>query len=975
MPIDDRMVEELDAANAAPDGGTVAADERGDAPAALRASEEFNRRILESSSDCIKVLDLDGALRFMSEGGRRLMEIDDWAAVAGCSWPSFWEGERQDAAHAALERARRGGIGRFSGEAPTAKGNLRVWDVVVTPILGADGRPERLLSVSRDVTATHAAEQAVRASERHWRGLFEGLEEGVVLGEAVRDGSGVVVDWRYVDVNSAWGTLLGLDPRDAIGRTVRTVIPAIEAGWIEDVALAVDTGRTARFTRQLGATGRWYEGRVSPSGGDRFALLFLEITERKAREARRDALLGLDERLRNTDDFGALSAAAAAAIGETLSIRRAGYGTLVGGGEVLVVERDWAAPGVASVAGRHEMRDFGSYLDDLLRGDVVVMPDVSLDPRASARADRLHALSVRAMVNLPLIERGRLVALLFANHDAPRTWADDEIAFVREVAERARDAIERRRAEHALRALANSLEREVARRTRERDRMWRLSSDLLAVVDRKGRFVAVNRAWSVALGWAEAELLGRPVLHVIHADDHEAMTDAMGRLRGGADTVSGVEMRFRVRDADPRREDGTRLISWTVNAEEGSVYAVGRDVTEQRRTEAALRQAQKMEAVGQLTGGLAHDFNNLLTGIMGSLELLGMRADQGRFDQLPRYVEAAQGAARRAAALTHRLLAFSRRQTLDPKPTDVDRLVGDMEELVSRTVGPEIATTFGASGASATALIDPNQLESALLNLCVNARDAMPHGGRLRIETRCRRIDGAEASGLGLSAGAYVLVLVTDDGVGMSPDVLDRAFDPFFTTKPIGQGTGLGLSMIYGFARQSGGAVAIRSAPGAGTTVSLFLPRHDGTAAPAPPPALSLADAPRAAGGETVLVVDDEAAVRMLVGEVLAELGYGAIEAVDGAAGLDALRSGRRIDLLVTDVGLPGGMNGRQLADAARLIRPGLVVLFITGYAETEVLRGDHLDPGMHVLTKPFALETLATRIRALIPRGSSSTD
>ncbi|RYI88798.1 MAG: response regulator, partial [Acetobacteraceae bacterium] len=386
-------------------------------------------------------------------------------------------------------------------------------------------------------------------------------------------------------------------------------------------------------------------------------------------------------------------------------------------------------------------------------------------------------------------------------------------------------------------------------------------------------------------------------------------------------------------------------------------------------TQEALRQSQKMEAVGQLTGGIAHDFNNLLTGISGSLELLQTRMAQGRLTELDRYINAAQGASRRAAALTHRLLAFSRRQTLEPRPTGINALVAGMEELVRRTVGPAVTIEVVGAAGLWPALVDPNQLENALLNLCINARDAMPDGGRLTIETANVQLDRKATALRELAPGHYVALSVSDTGTGMTPEVIAKAFDPFFTTKPLGQGTGLGLSMIYGFARQSGGQVRIYSEVGQGTTVRIYLPRHLGEAeaAEAPEP---LPDAPRAGSGETVLIVDDEAPIRMLVADVLEDLGYVAIEAEDAAAGLAILRTTARVDLLVTDVGLPGGMNGRQLADAGRALRPGLKALFITGYAENAALGHGQLEPGMQVLTKPFAMEALATRIREMIQGG-----
>ena len=503
---------------------------------------------------------------------------------------------------------------------------------------------------------------------------------------------------------------------------------------------------------------------------------------------------------------------------------------------------------------------------------------------------------------------------------------------------------------------------------RERDRTWELSPVLKLVLDETGHVLTVNPSWTRVLGWTAAEMKNRPVADFLAASERQASSGRLARLIAG-ETLPEYEAVFLAKSGSPHR------IAWKTVYENGAIYGFGRDVTAEREAEQALqqaedalRQSQKMEAVGQLTGGIAHDFNNLLTGIAGSLELLGTRIAQGRLNEVDRYLTAAQGAAKRAAALTHRLLAFSRRQTLDPKPTDVNRLVASMTELVRRTVGPSIVVeTVAAVGLWAT-LVDAGQLENALLNLCINARDAMPEGGRITIETANRWMDQAASTTHDLPAGQYISLCVSDTGTGMTPDVIARAFDPFFTTKPIGQGTGLGLSMIYGFARQSGGHVRIYSEVGRGSMVCIYLPRHLGSAADVEDER-GLADAPRAQEGETVLVVDDEPSIRMLVTETLQDLGYGAIEAVDGPSGLRVLQSDTRIDLLVTDVGLPGSMNGRQMADAARVSRPHLKVLFITGFAENAVVGNGHLEPGMHVLTKPFAMETLAGRIKDLISR------
>ena len=555
--------------------------------------------------------------------------------------------------------------------------------------------------------------------------------------------------------------------------------------------------------------------------------------------------------------------------------------------------------------------------------------------------------------------------MLYLNHRDVREWPAEDIAFIREVADRTQAAIERRKAEHALAALAATLERQVEERTRERDRTWQNSQDLLAIVDADGIFVSVNPAWTTILGWAPEEVIGRHFVGFSHPVDQAATDEA--RRHAMREPLLQYENRV-------RHKDGSyRWISWVATAEDGRVYASGRHITAEREarialenTQDQLRQSQKMEAVGQLTGGLAHDFNNLLTAISGSLELIRLRISQGRTGELDRYVDMALQGAKRAAALTHRLLAFSRRQTLDPRPTNVNRLIAGLSDLLHRSVGPTVEIEIADADGLWTTLVDPNQLENALLNLCINARDAMPEGGRITIETANATIDEAEAAEINLPPGQYVALSVTATGTGMDAETIERAFDPFFTTKPLGEGTGLGLSMIYGFVRQSGGQVRIRSAPGQGTTMHLYLPRTraeaDHDEAGHRPIAASPSDA-----GETVLVVDAEPAVRVLIADVLADLGYKAIEARDGQAGLAILESDARVDLLITDVGLPHGMNGRQLADAARVGRPHLKVLFVTGYAEKSVIGNGHLDPGMHVLTKPFDMDTLAGRIRELI--------
>jgi PAS domain S-box-containing protein len=506
-------------------------------------------------------------------------------------------------------------------------------------------------------------------------------------------------------------------------------------------------------------------------------------------------------------------------------------------------------------------------------------------------------------------------------------------------------------------------------RSEQLDRLWSNSQDLLAVLGADGYFRAANPAWHTVLGLAPDEVVGRHVDELIHPEDRQATRDALAYATHEA--LLKFENRYR------HKEGGFRWISWAAGPDaQGVVYANGRHITAERdamaalaKAEEALRQSQKMEAVGQLTGGIAHDFNNLLQGITGSLELVKRRVAQGRTEELQRFIDGAMNSARRASSLTHRLLAFSRRQPLDPKPVRAHALIASMEDLLRRTLGERIQLEFVMGGGLWLTLCDPNQLESALLNLAINARDAMPGGGRLTVETANAHLDAAYTEQqVDLKPGQYVCISVSDTGSGMPDDVVERAFEPFFTTKPLGEGTGLGLSMIYGFAHQSEGHVKIYSEVQRGTTVRLYLPRHHerGDAEVAECIAAEARPAPAAALGESVLVIEDEPVVRGLIVDVLNELGYRTLEAADGPSGLKWLQSNETIDLLVTDIGLPG-LNGRQVADAAREPRPGLKVLFMTGYAENAALAAGFLEPGMALITKPFAMDALANRVREML--------
>ncbi|SDT10310.1 PAS domain S-box-containing protein [Halopseudomonas xinjiangensis] len=526
------------------------------------------------------------------------------------------------------------------------------------------------------------------------------------------------------------------------------------------------------------------------------------------------------------------------------------------------------------------------------------------------------------------------------------------------------DIHDQKLAEETLRELNETLERRVAERTVQRDRVWRNSRDLLCVVNIDGTLRSVNPAWTDILGYEQAELEGRSFLDFVWPDDFSLSQSEHDKAAN--ENLTNFENRFRHRDGS------VRWISWHTYAEADAIYGYGRHISAEkeqaealRHAEEQLRHAQKMEAIGQLTGGLAHDFNNILTGIIGSLELMLGRIAQGKTESLARYCMAAMGSAQRAASLTHRLLAFARRQPLDPKQVDSNKLLLSMEDLLRRTLGPLYDLRLRFDKGLWVTRCDPYQLESAVLNIAINARDAMPDGGFLTIETLNGAFDEPRpATPHDVPAGEYVMIRITDTGRGMSPEVIRRAVEPFFTTKPQGQGTGLGLSMVYGFARQSEGCLDIASEPGGGACMTLYLPRSHSPADPSPGPELTHAPSTRSTA--RVLVVEDEALVRELIVEALLDMGCEVVQATDGPAGLRAVRSKQPFELMISDIGMPG-MNGQQLADQALQLYPALKVLMITGYAENATLADGFLKPGMGLMTKPFSVSALRRRVADML--------
>jgi PAS domain S-box-containing protein len=539
---------------------------------------------------------------------------------------------------------------------------------------------------------------------------------------------------------------------------------------------------------------------------------------------------------------------------------------------------------------------------------------------------------------------------------------------------------ERTRAEQALQALNDTLEQRVAERAlqleasfaalRESERRFRLLVEAVTdyaiyMIDPDGYVVKWNPGAERLKGYTDAEIIGQHFSRFYPEED---------RLRGLPERVTATAAATGnyVGEGWRIRKDGSRfwasVVMSAIRDQQGQLLGfakVTRDLTEKRAADEQLHQAQKMEAIGHLTGGIAHDFNNLLTVITGNMETLQRRLPQRGEDRLHRYVDSALLASSRAAVLTHHLLAFSRRQPLEPKQVSVDSLITGISEMLRRTLGENITVETVLAGGLWATFVDANQLENSLLNLAVNARDAMPDGGKLTIEAVNAYLDDDYAAAADVPPGQYVGLSVRDTGLGMLPDVLAQAFDPFFTTKEIGQGTGLGLSQVYGFVKQSGGHVKIESEVGTGTTIRIYLPRllvsHRSTDDPAVNKSVPRAD------GETILLVEDEAGVRRFAVEMLGELGYCVLDAPDGATGLRLLDAHPEITLLFTDVGLPGGMNGRRLADEALRRRPDLKVLFTSGYTGDAIVHHGRLDPDVQLIVKPFTFEGLATKLRRVL--------
>ena len=777
-------------------------------------------------------------------------------------------------------------------------------------------------------------------------------------------------------VDEAFARSFGLDP--ALGReglsleqVIATVHPDDRQGLIAAINEAIGRGGAYAHQYRVRRTdGGYYwieaNGRVdlAPDGtGLRFPGVLLDVEKRRA-----DAMLAnLAERLRTLYTPQAMALAAAESVGVALGLSRAAYGDIDVAGRHIVIEQDWLAEGQLSIAGRHDFDAYGSYVQALRRGEDVTIDDVTTDPRTMAQAESFRPIAVGALINLPLMERGRLKVVFCLNHSSPHAWSVDEIAFARRVMERTEVEIARRAAEDKLRALNASLERQVAERTADRNALWRLSSDIMLRCTFDGVMTAVNPAWTKLLGWREDELLGAKLFDLIHPDDMAHTIQGARQLSEGTGHTR-FDNRYRHRDGS------YRWISWSAQPADNMINAVGRDCTAEKeqaealaQAEDALRQSQKMEAVGQLTGGVAHDFNNLLTIIRSSVDLL--RRPNLSEERRARYMDAVSDTVDRAAKLTGQLLAFARRQALKPEVFDVGAKLRGVGDMLDTVTGARIRLITEVPDQPCFVRADLSQLETALVNMAVNARDAMDGEGTLTL-----RLDATAQipviRGHGGSRSPFAAVSVTDSGAGIPPERLAQIFEPFFTTKEVGKGTGLGLSQVFGFAKQSGGNVDVASTVGRGTTFTLYLPQVNvGTPTEKPDDART-ALAP-VGGGQRVLVVEDNVEVGRFCTHILDDLGYVTAWAKSAEEALVLLRTaGARFDAVFSDVVMPG-MGGVALAETLRERWPDLPVVLASGYSHVLAREADH---GCDLLHKPYSAEQLARVLRRVRARRSATS-
>jgi PAS domain S-box-containing protein len=917
---------------------------------AHRANAEFLRGILAASRDRIAVLDLDARLVFMNESGRRTLGIEEFTSVGGQPWLAFWEGDGHADAATALAAARAGGSGHFQAPGVIGSGDVRWWDVQVTPILGADGAPARLLAVSRDITETRQAAEALRAAQALNTLIMDSSRDCIVVldldGQCQFVSPGGIEAMEITDLTGVLGQSwlswwYGEDQAAAAG-----AIGQARAGG---------AGRFQGFSPTRTGLAKWWDLAISPLPGadgapERLVAVGRDITELKRAQQR---LARSEERLN-------LALTAAGTIGIWDGDLKAGviYGD-ANFARIYAVDPEIAARGVPR----------GSYIEMMHPDDVAA---------ARAEMERLFAGAPEYCHEHRIIHpdgsvhwvlaRGRLV------RDADGTPVRFPGASV--------DITDRKHAEHAtrdsearFRSLAQSIPNHV----------WTARPD--------GKLDWFNAQVYAYGGAAEGALDGDGWAVMVHPEDLPAAALAWA---AACEHGTQYQTEFRLRRHDgawrwhiaravPVRDADGEVHRWVgtntdIHDQKAAEAALGdlAATLEQRvaartaelvKAQDALRQSQKMQSIGNLTGGVAHDFNNLLQVISGNLQLLA-RDIEGN-ERAERRVRDAMAGVARGSKLASQLLAFGRRQPLEPKVVNLGRLLRNMDDILRRAIGEAVEVETIVAGGLWNTLIDPGNVENALLNLAINARDAMDGQGRLTIEAGNAFLDDAYArANPDVTPGQYVMLAVTDTGAGIPPELLDSVFEPFFTTKPEGKGTGLGLSMVYGFVKQSGGHIKIYSEPGHGTTVRLYLPRSAGSE-DAP---VEADTRPVTGGTETILVAEDDEQVRDAVVAILMDLGYNVLKARDAQSALTIIESGARIDLLFTDVVMPGPLKSTELARTARERLPGLGVLFTSGYTENAIVHGGRLDESVELIGKPYSRAALARKLRHVLANAAQQT-
>lgn len=807
----------------------------------------------------------------------------------------------------------------------------QIWfNLHYSPIVGERHAPVGVMAMVDDTSDKVRVERFLKSEHTRLASMFEQAPGFMAL----LDGP----EHRFVQVNQAYQTLVS--GRAVLGKTIAEALPeAIAQGFGE-------------LLDSLYASGQAYTGAAAPFTVDATGELparemFLDFVYQPLRDAG-GAVYGIF--VQGVDVTDRVLAEQAMRASETL------FRTLA----QALPNQVWSAPpdGVLDWYNERVYSYSGRQPGELDGGRWIEM--VHEDDLGAAASAWQHALASGSTYE---------IEFRLCDRDGNYRWhlgralpiRDEAGAITRWVGTNT-DIDDQKAAVRALAGLNDTLAQQVSQRTAERDRIWRLSTELMLVADFDSHIVAVNPAFTKVLGWSEDSLVGSPFMDLVHPDDVAATLSEVGGLSAGQTTFR-FENRYRHRDGS------YRTLAWSATPDAGHIHAVARDVTAEReaaaamrRTELALQQSQKMETIGKLTGGVAHDFNNLLQVIAGNLQLLG--TDVANNPRAQRRVENAMGGVLRGAKLASQLLAFGRRQALEPKVVRIGRSVAAMDDMLRRALGEEIELETVVQAGLWNAFVDISQVENAVLNLCINARDAMDGAGKLTVEVGNAMLDDDYARMQpDVTPGQYVMIAVSDTGTGMAPEVIAQAFEPFFSTKPEGKGTGLGLSMVYGFAKQSGGHVKIYSEVGFGTTVKMYLPRsHEAE------DALEPVDLREPTGGsETILVAEDDEAVRETVVELLGELGYRVLKAPDAASALAIVSSGIPIDLLFTDVVMPGPLRSPDLARKAREALPNLAVLFTSGYTENAIVHGGRLDPGVELLGKPYTRAALASKIRHVL--------